>query len=277
MKRVVLFFTFAMLLLSARTPSLAATHDEMVSKYLSLKASGQQEYELGARPIDEQSIPPELRKKVDAFRVRLNQDSYQYYAGRLTDQELRKLIEWYGSTAGKKSATALHTLYWPTITDMMVCGMGMGHVTPDFLDRYKKLDDCFHYTEEKTAGVIAVYNDMVSRKGVFSPDPGAKAVPEIPQDQLSAMKESMLTSAKRGIRAFFAFCFLKLSEGEIQSCTNFYGSALGRKELDLFEVRRKILQNEISVFFKENSEIIKSLMTPSNSQLSAPVNPEKAR
>ena len=280
MTRVWLLLFTLLLITSSAATLFADTHDELVMKYISLKARGQQEFELGSRPIDEQSISQELRKKVVAFRDRIDNAAHQYYAGQLTDNELDKLIRWYGSTTGKKSAAALHKLFWPTINDMLVCAMGMSHVSPDspdFFDRYKKLDECLHYTEEKTAEMESVNNDLLSRKGVFSPDSGAVAMPQLPPDELRAMKERLLKASKEVPRVYFAFCFLNLSEGEIQSCTHFYGSALGRKELELFKVRRKKLKEEIFRFFKENSEIIKSLKTPFNPPRPVPVYPENAR
>jgi hypothetical protein len=57
---------------------------------------------------------------------------------------------------------------------------------------------------------------------------------------------------------------VQLSEGEIQSCTNFYGTALGRKELEIDKVRRKKLQAEIFTFARENPEIFKSFKNPSD-------------
>ena len=261
MRAVFLLLTF-LLVASPAATVFADTHDELIRKYISLKVSGQQEFELGVRPIDDEPMPPELQKKLDAFKDRMVNEAHHYYAGRLTDRELGELIEWYGSTSGKKSVAALHRLYWPTLNDMFVCAMGMGQVSSDFIDRYKKLDACLHYTEEMTALMMSGYNDALSRKGVFSSDSLAESVPRVSPDDLRAMKDRLLKTCQEAPRVYFSFCFLQLSEGEIQSCTNFYGTPLGRKELEIDKVRRNKLQAEIFTFAKANPEIFKSFKKP---------------
>jgi hypothetical protein len=260
------FYLLALLLVaSPATTVFADTHDELIRKYISLKVSARQEFELGARPTDDKPMPPELQKKLDAFKDRMDTEAQHYYAGRLTDQELGELIEWYGSTSGKKSVAALHRLYWPTVIDMFVCAMGQGGgVSSDYFDRYKKLDACLLYTEEMTALMMSKYHDMLSRKGVFSSDSLAKVEPQISPDELRAMKDSMLKTYQEAPRLYFSYCFMQLSEGEIQSCTNFYGTALGRKELEIDKVRRKKLQAEISTFAKANPEMFKSFKKTSD-------------
>ena len=260
--RVVFYFLALLLVASPAATVFADTHDELIRKYISLKVSGQQEFELGVRPIDEKPMPPELQKKLDAFKDRMVNEAHHYYAGRLTDRELGELIEWYGSTSGKKSVAALHRLYWPTLNDMIVCAMGMGHVSSDFFDRYKKLDACLHYTEEMTVLMMSGFNDALSRKGVFSSDSVAETVPQVSPDELRAMKDSLLKTYQEAPRVYFSFCFLQLSEGEIQSCTNFYGTALGRKEHEIDKVGRKKQQAEVFTFAKENPEIFKSFKKP---------------
>jgi hypothetical protein len=57
---------------------------------------------------------------------------------------------------------------------------------------------------------------------------------------------------------------VQLSEAELQSCTDFYATALGRKQLEIDKVRRKKLQAEISTFAKANPEMFKSFKKPSD-------------
>ncbi|HWQ25714.1 MAG TPA: DUF2059 domain-containing protein [Chlorobaculum sp.] len=257
------FYLLALLLVASPAATVFAdTHDELISKYISLKVSGQQEFDLSARPIDDKPIPPEQQKKLDAFKARMDNEAHHYYAARLTDRELGELIEWYGSTTGKKSVAALHKLYWPTLIDWFVCGMG--HVSPDFFDRYKKLDACLHYSEEMTPLMMSSYNDMLSRKGVFSSDSLAEVMHQISPDELRAMKDSMLKTSQKAPRLYISYCFMQLSEAELQSCANFYGSALGRKQLEIDKVRRKKLQAEIFTFARENPEMFKSFKKTSD-------------